>query len=76
MSGETDDFKQDFILLTETEMRVRQATQCTQLGKTLISNQHEDVWDWEASCLDEEQVGGKHRDEENITIWERMIERL
>jgi hypothetical protein len=76
MLKEAHDFEQDFLLLTETEMRVRQATQCTQLDTVIVPNPHMDVWEWEASNLEDDQVSNKYFDEERVTVWERTIEQL
>jgi hypothetical protein len=76
MPRETQEFEQDFVLVTETEMRVRQATQYAQLSPTLLSNPHEDIWEWDANDLDGEQLVDGHLDEQYTTVWERMLERL
>ena len=76
MPREPQPFEQDFVLVTQTEMRVRQATQYTQLHETLVPIPDEEVWEWETSGLDGEQLIDKHLDEEYSTVWERMIERL
>jgi hypothetical protein len=76
MPRETQEFEQDFVLVTETEMRVRQATQYAQLSPTLLSNPHEDIWEWDASDLDGEQLVDGHLDEQYTTVWESMLERL
>jgi hypothetical protein len=76
MLKDAHDYEQDFLLLTETEMRVRQATQCTQLDTVLVPNPHMDVWTWEASSLEDDQLSNKYYDEEHVTVWERTIERI
>lgn len=76
MPRETQSFEQDFVLVTETQMRVRQATQYTQLSPEILANPPEDIWEWEASDLDGEQFIDKHLDEPHTTVWESMLERL
>ena len=75
MQREPQPFEQDFVLI-ETEMRVRQATQYTQLDPAILANPHEDIWEWEASDLDGEQFVDKLPDEPHTTVWESMLERL
>ena len=76
MPREPHEFEQDFILVTETEMRVRQATQYTQLHTALLSSPHEDIWEWDPSSLAGEDFVDRHFDEQHTTAWERMLERL
>ena len=76
MPRETQPFEQDFLLVSETEMRVRQATQYAQLDQAILLTQHEDLWEWNASTLDGERCADTHLDEEHATIWETMLERL
>jgi hypothetical protein len=76
MPRETQPFEQDFLLLTETEMRVRQATQYAQLDMAILSTQHEDIWEWSPINQDGERDAGKHFDEDYATIWQAMLERL
>jgi len=77
MPGQTHEFEQDFILVTETEMKVRQATQYTQLhAAPLLSSPHEDIWEWDPSSLGGEEFVDRHFDEQHTTAWERMLERL
>ena len=63
MQREPQPFEQDFVLV-ETEMRVRQATQYTQLDPAILANPHEDIWEWEISDLDGEQF---------VDIFNRMV---
>jgi hypothetical protein len=35
-----------------------------------------DVWTWEASSLEDDQLSNKYYDEEHVTVWERTIERI
>jgi len=76
MPRESQPFEQDFILVSQTEMRVRQATQCTQLREAILPVPDEDVWEWENSGLDLERVIDRPLDEEYATVWESMLERL
>jgi hypothetical protein len=76
MPRESHEFEQDFVLVTETEMRVRQATQYTQHHATLLSNPHEEIWEWDPSSLGSEDFVDRHFDEQHTTAWERMLERL
>jgi hypothetical protein len=76
MIREPNEFEQDFILVTETDMRVRQATQYAQLHAALLSNPHEDIWEWDPSSLEGEDFVDRHFDEQHTTAWERMLERL
>jgi hypothetical protein len=76
MSREIQPFEQDFILLTDTEMRVRQATQYTQLSSALLPNPYEDIWEWDASDQRSEQPIDRHVDEQYLTVWESMLKRL
>jgi len=69
-------FEQDFVLVTQPEMHVRQATQYTSLHAALVEIPDEDTWAWENSSLDGDQVIDKPFDEEYATIWESMLERL
>jgi hypothetical protein len=68
-------FEQDFILHTQSETHVRQATQYTQLHAALVPVPDEDIWEWETS-LDGEQMVDKLLDEEYATVWESILERL
>jgi hypothetical protein len=68
-------FEQDFILHTQAEKHVRQATQYTQLHAALVPVPDEDIWEWETS-LDGEQVVDKLLDEDYATVWESILERL
>ena len=76
MPREAHEFEQDFILVTETEMRVRQATQYAQLHAALIASPHEDIWEWDPSSLGGEDFVDRHFDEQHTTAGERMLERL
>jgi hypothetical protein len=76
MLRETQPFEQDFLLVSETEMRVRQATQYAQLDKAILLTQQEDFWEWNASTLDGERCTDTQLDEEYVTVWETMLERL
>jgi hypothetical protein len=76
MPREQQEFEQDFILVNETEMRVRQATQYAQLHTALLANPHEDIWEWDPSSLGVEDFVDRHSDEQHTTAWERMLERL
>jgi hypothetical protein len=76
MRRETQLFEQDFLLVTDTEMRVRQATQYTPLHMALVSSPHEDIWEWDPSSLEGEEFVDRHFDEQHTTAWERMLERL
>ncbi len=76
MPREMQPFEQDFILITETEMRVRQATQYTGLPPATVAIPDQDVWEWETSGLDGEQIVDQPLDEEYTTVWESMLERL
>jgi hypothetical protein len=76
MLRETQPFEQDFLLVTETEMRVRQATQYAQLDTAMLSSPHEDIWEWDPSNLDGETLVDHYFDEEYTTVWESMLERL
>jgi hypothetical protein len=76
MPREPHEFEQDFILVTETEMRVRQATQYALLRTTLLSSPHDDIWEWDPSSLAGQELVDKYLDEECTTVWESMLERL
>jgi len=78
MPRESQPFEQDFLLISETELQVRQAMQYTRLDKPIVAIPDEDIWEWENSCLEDEQAMGKHLhlDEEYATVWESMLERL
>ncbi len=76
MPRENQPFEQDFLLVTDTEMRVRQATQYTQLNPMIVPVPDEDVWEWETSSWDAEPIFDKSLDEEYPTIWESTLERL
>jgi len=78
MPRESQPFEQDFLLISETELQVRQATQYTRLDKPMVALPDEDLWEWENSSLEGEQVMGKylHLDEEYATVWESMLARL
>jgi hypothetical protein len=76
MPRETQPFEQDFLLVSETEMRVRQATQYAQLDQAILLTQHEEIWEWEASTMDGERPSNKYLDEEYVTVWDTMLERL
>jgi hypothetical protein len=76
MLREPQPFEQDFLLVSETEMRVRQATQYAQLDQAILLTQHEDFWEWNASTLDGERRTDMHLDEEHATVWETILERL
>ena len=75
MPKESEPFEQDFVLVSQTEIRVRQATQYAQLHEAIVPIPDEDVWEWETS-LEGEQVLDKHVDQEYTTVWESMLERL
>jgi hypothetical protein len=76
MPRQTQPFEQDFLLITETEMRVRQATQYAQLHMALVPNPHDDIWDWDPSSSAGQELVDKYLDEESTTVWESMLERL
>ena len=76
MPKESKPFEQDFVLVNQTEMRVRQATQYAQLHEAIVPIPDEDVWEWETSGLDDERFVDKPLDEEYTTVWESMLERL
>ena len=76
MRKESQPFEQDFILVTQTEMRVRQAAQYTQLHEEIVPIPDEDVWEWETSGLDGEQLVDKPLGQEYGSVWESMLERL
>jgi len=71
-------FEQDFLLVSETELQVRQAMQYTSLDRPIVAIPDEDIWEWENSSLEGEQAVDKHLhlDEEYTTVWESMLERL
>jgi hypothetical protein len=75
MPRRSQPFEQDFILHTQSEIHVRQATQYTQLHAALVPVPDEDIWEWETS-LDGEQVVDKLLDQEYATVWESILERL
>jgi hypothetical protein len=78
MPKESQPFEQDFLLISETELQVRQATQYTRLDKPIVAIPDEDLWEWENSSLEGEQAINKHLhlEEEYTTIWETMLGRL
>jgi hypothetical protein len=70
------DYEQDFLLVTPSEIRVLQATQCTQLDTPITACPHEDVWEWEASNPDGDHAMEGYCSEEYASVWERTLERL
>jgi len=78
MPKESQPFEQDFLLISETELQVRQATQYTRLDKPIVEIPDEDLWEWENSSLEGEQTISKylHLDEDYATVWESMLARL
>lgn len=78
MPRESQPFEQDFLLISETELRVRHATQYTRLDKPIAAIPDEETWEWENSSLEGEPDIDTHLhlDEEYATVWESMLERL
>ena len=68
--------EQDFILVTETEMRVRQATQYTQLHTALIEAPHLAMGEWDFGGVGTEELLEQRFDEDFVTVWERTLEQL
>jgi hypothetical protein len=76
MAIEMQPFEQDFLLVTETEMRVRQATQYARLDQPMLSSAHEAVWEWDDSTVIAEQPGDQLFDQQCASVWESILERL
>lgn len=76
MSKGKQPFEQDFIIITPTEMRVRQGIQDTRLGPPIIWGESENGWESSADAWDNEPAPGILSDEEYVNVWESTIERL
>jgi hypothetical protein len=76
MPREPQPFEQDFLLVTDTEMRVRQATQYAQLDMAILATRPEEVWEWDTGDLDDERPVNERIEEEYGTFWQSMLERL
>jgi hypothetical protein len=76
MSREAQPFEQDFLLITETERRVRQAMQYSQLDQAALTVLQDTLWEWDATNLHDEQTEEQRFDEGCPTLWECTLERL
>jgi hypothetical protein len=76
MEKETRMFEQDFILVTRTELRVRQAMQYTHLDSPTRTNSNEETLDWGTCIPDSDPSSDGLWDECQVSLWECTLERL
>jgi hypothetical protein len=75
MPREYQPFEQDFLLVTQPEGRIEQATRNAQIATAMLAAPDDDLWAWEDTTPDNVHT---IRDlfEECATVWELMLERL
>jgi hypothetical protein len=71
----TEPLEQDFILVTGTEMSVRQATQYTRLDSRTLLHPYEESRKWHAGEADAMQLADGSYEEQEVTTWESTLER-
>lgn len=75
MPREYQPFEQDFLLITQPESRIKQATQDAQIATAILASPDDDLWAWEDPSSDSVH-SLQDLFEKCGTVWERMLERL